>query len=75
MAPSLPKAAVAVPWPAQTAYLADKSIVGFSGWSPKPTQGPLDHELLKRQIRSEGDNICGYYDGNVGEFIYLAQRV
>ena len=54
------RAAAAAPWPEPTATAIAGDAVGLDGWSPRPTQDPLNYELFKRQV---GDRTCGYREG------------
>lgn len=53
-------AVAAIPWPDPTATSAIGQAVDADGWSPKPTQDPLNYELFKREV---GSRTCGYRDG------------
>ena len=62
MVPNLLRAAM-LPWPAQTVFPVGNGISSFDGWSPRPTQSPQVHELLKRELETDGSQTCGYYNG------------
>jgi hypothetical protein len=48
--------------PAQTVPANDGLDV--QGWTPKPTEKPSPHELLKRQLGPTPSSVCGNVDGN-----------
>lgn len=59
----------------------DKVVIPFDAQSPRPTNPPAVHELLRRQnskkttrtVISAPDNICGYFDGRPGLFTLFDQ--
>ena len=68
---NLPKgaAALALALPSQTHFPDEHITSSNEGRSPKPTQGPLDNLLIKRQTDSR---TCGYIDAISSMFLLFS---